>query len=158
MDKLERVQKVARPLEEVFSFFADPVNLEELTPHFLQFKILTPQPVEMKAGALIDYQLRLFGIPFRWQTEIVEYKPGKRFRDVQVRGPYHTWNHLHEFSEIPGGTLIVDRIEYKVRFGIFGSIARELFVRRDLDRIFQYRQEKIAERFGGIRETETGDG
>ena len=103
----------------------------------------------MKAGALIDYQLRLFGIPFRWRTEIVEYEPGKRVRDVQVRGPYHTWNHLHEFSEIPGGTLIVDRIEYKVRFGIFGSIARELFVRRDLDRIFQYRQEKIAERFGG---------
>ena len=149
MDRLERVQKVSRPLEEVFSFFADPVNLEELTPPFLQFKILTPQPVEMKAGALIDYQLRLFGIPFRWRTEIVEYEPGKRFRDVQVRGPYHTWNHLHEFSEIPGGTLIVDRIDYKVRFGIFGSIARELFVRRDLDRIFQYRQEKIAERFGG---------
>jgi ligand-binding SRPBCC domain-containing protein len=161
--RLERTQFVPRPLPEVFAFFADAGNLERITPGFLRFRILTPRPVPMHPGALIDYRLSLFGIPFRWTSRIDLFEPGARFVDSQVRGPYARWVHLHEFHEAPGGTLVVDGVEYALPLGPLGILARALFVRRSLERIFDHRaaalrrllpaRDPAPEGHGALRET-----
>ena len=140
---LERQQLVDRPRAEVFAFFADAHNLERLTPPFLRFEILTPAPIPMRPGTLIDYRLSLFGVPFRWRTEIEAFEPGVRFVDVQLRGPYARWRHLHEFEEVPGGTRVSDRVEYEMRFGPLGALVHALFVRRALRRIFDHREQAM---------------
>lgn len=145
---LRREQWVPRPAEEVFAFFSRPENLEELTPPLLRFQILTPSPVPMAEGALIDYRIRIFGIPTRWRTLIETYEPGVRFVDVQVRGPYAVWRHEHLFEGREGGTLIADRVEYSLPFGPLGTLAHALWVRRTLRHIFDYRQEAVAALFG----------
>ena len=145
---LESVQFVARPLPEVFAFFSDARNLERITPGFLHFRILTPMPVEMRAGALIEYRIRLFGIPFRWRTLIEAWEPGARFTDVQLRGPYALWHHTHEFLAVPGGTLVVDRVRYAMPMGFLGEIGHALFVRRSLGRIFGHRRKVIGDLLG----------
>ena len=101
----------------------------------------------MRAGALIDYRIKLFGVPLRWRTRIEAYERETRFVDVQLRGPYRLWEHTHEFRDAPGGTLMTDRVDYAVPFGIAGEAARLLFVRRTLERIFDYRGDTIAEIF-----------
>jgi ligand-binding SRPBCC domain-containing protein len=145
---LEREQIVPRPRSDVFAFFSDAGNLERLTPSTLRFAILTPQPITMRPGAVIDYSLRLMGVPFRWRTVIELYEPESRFIDVQASGPYALWRHLHEFEDAPGGTLIHDRVEYELPFGPLGTLARRLFVRRQLEHIFDYRRRTIATLFG----------
>ncbi len=140
---LESVQFVGRPLPEVFAFFSDAGNLERITPGFLHFRILTPRPVAMRTGALIEYRIRLFGIPLRWESVIETWEPPARFVDVQRRGPYALWHHLHEFRAVPGGTLVVDRVRYALPMGILGEIGHALFVRRSLGRIFGHRREAI---------------
>lgn len=140
---LESVQFVGRPLPEVFAFFSDAGNLERITPGFLHFRILTPMPVAMRTGALIEYRIRLFGIPLRWESVIETWEPPARFVDVQRRGPYALWHHLHEFRAVPGGTLVVDRVRYALPMGILGEIGHALFVRRSLGRIFGHRREAI---------------
>lgn len=99
--RLERAQVVPRPLDEVFAFFADAGNLELLTPQFLRFRILTPAPIRMAAGTLIEYRLQLFRISFHWHTRIETFEPKRRFTDVQLTGPYQRWHHQHEFVEVP---------------------------------------------------------
>lgn len=141
--RLERTALVARPLDEVFAFFADAANLEAITPGFLRFRILTPVPVEMRAGARIDYALSLFGVPLRWRTRIAVWEPGIRFVDVQERGPYALWRHTHEFERRGASTLVRDVVEYALPLGPLGSLARALFVRRALDRIFDFRRDAI---------------
>lgn len=145
MHILEREQIIRRPRAEVFEFFADARNLERITPGFLNFRILTPTPIEMKAGALIDYRIRLFGVPVKWRTRIDVYVPGVKFVDTQLSGPYRTWIHTHEFKDHDGGkaTRMLDRVEYEVPFGPLGSVARALFVRRTLERIFDHRADVI---------------
>ena len=102
-----------RPLEEVFPFFADAANLQSITPPELRFRILTPLPIEMKQGALIEYQLHLYGIPFGWLTEIAVWEPGVRFVDQQLRGPFGTWIHEHRFDAVSEDqTRIRDEVEY----------------------------------------------
>ena len=128
------------PLETTFEFFSDARNLEEITPPFLKFRIVTPAPIEMEPGALIDYQLKLRGIPLRWRTEIVDWDPPRGFTDVQLRGPYRKWVHRHDFKEENGGTLVSDTVHYRVPGG---SLADRMFVRKDLIRIFAYRHTKI---------------
>jgi ligand-binding SRPBCC domain-containing protein len=145
---LEQTQLVPRPRAEVFAFFSDAANLERLTPPFLSFQILTPAPIEMRPGALIDYRLSLFGLPFHWRTEIEVYQPGFRFVDVQLRGPYRRWHHTHTFADAPGGTLIGDRVEYALPFGPLGDLARALLVRRQLETIFAYRRRVIEAMWG----------
>ena len=145
---LESVQFVGRPLPEVFAFFSDARNLERITPGFLHFRILTPMPVEMRAGALIEYRIRLFGIPFRWRTLIEAWEPGARFTDVQLRGPYALWHHTHEFLAVPGGTLVVDRVRYAMPMGFLGEIGHALLVRRSLGRIFGHRRKVIGDLLG----------
>ena len=143
---LEREQIIERPRTEVFDFFSDARNLERITPDFLNFRILTKTPIEMKAGTLIDYRIRLFGVPVKWRTRIDVFEPNVRFVDRQLSGPYRTWIHTHEFSDVDGGkaTKMIDRVEYEVPFGPLGGVARALFVRRTLDRIFDHRAAVIA--------------
>ena len=144
---LERKQFVPRPRNEVFAFFAEARNLEMLTPAFLNFRILTPLPLDMHSGTLIDYQIRLGGIPMRWRTRIETFEPPARFVDVQLSGPYRYWRHTHEFHDAPGGTWVIDRVTYALPFGFLGALAHWLFVRRALGRIFEYRQQRLAEIF-----------
>lgn len=144
---LERVQTLPRPTEEVFPFFADAFNLEAITPAFLHFRILTPRPVTMTAGTLIDYRLRLFGVPIRWRTRIEEFDPPRGFVDVQVRGPYRLWHHTHEFTPVSGGTRMRDVVRYAIPFGPLGTLAHALVVGRTLDRIFDFRRRHIEEIF-----------
>jgi ligand-binding SRPBCC domain-containing protein len=150
MHVLEREQLVRRPLHEVFAFFADAANLEQLTPPRLHFKILTPLPIAMKAGALIDYELRLFAVPFRWRTLIETFEPMHRFSDVQLRGPYRTWHHVHEFEAVPEGTRMRDRVEYEVPFGPLGEVARGVFVTRQVESIFDFRRSAIERIFPAV--------
>ncbi len=147
MHVLEREQFVPRPVEEVFAFFSDAANLQRLTPSRLSFKILSPLPIAMQSGAQIDYQLALFGIPFRWRTLIESFEATRRFTDVQLRGPYRTWRHRHEFDAVPGGTRMRDHVEYEIPFGPLGEIARALFVTRQVEQIFDFRRATVQEIF-----------
>lgn len=135
---------VPRPLDEVFSFFADAANLDAITPPYLRFHITSPMPMRMEAGALIDYRLRLHGLPLRWRTRISVWEPPHRFVDEQVCGPYRRWVHEHRFVQRDGGTMCEDRVEYAI---FCGWLMHPLFVQRDLRGIFEYRQRKLAERF-----------
>jgi ligand-binding SRPBCC domain-containing protein len=130
-------------LEEVFSFFGEAVNLETITPRFLEFRILSPRPIQMAPGTLIDYVLRLHGVKLRWRTEIREWNPPFGFTDVQLRGPYKTWIHQHRFEAVPGGTLMRDVVHYELPLGWLGRLVERWWVRRDVERIFDYRAQAI---------------
>lgn len=142
---LETSLLVHRARRDVFGFFAEPENLDTITPQELRFEILTPPPIVMRAGALIGYRLRLLGIGFGWLTRIEVFEPEERFVDVQVRGPYRRWRHAHEFEEVPQGTLVRDRVEYELPLGVVGDLAHRLFVRSRLRRIFAHRAHRISE-------------
>ena len=133
--------------DQVFPFFADAFKLELITPPWLGFKVLTPPPIEMKAGAVIDYRLRLRGIPVRWQSQSTVWDPPRRFVDEQRRGPYRLWVHEHIFTESDGGTLARDHVEYAVPGGF---LVKKLLVERDLKKIFDYRSRKLGEIFRGV--------
>jgi ligand-binding SRPBCC domain-containing protein len=142
---LERSQRVEVPVDRAFAFYASAANLEPLTPPWLHFHLLTPQPLELEAGALLDYRLRLHGLPIRWQTRIESWEPPHRFLDTQARGPYALWEHSHEFE--PDGeaaSVIHDQVRYALPLGPLGDLAQRLFVRRDLERIFDYRRDRTA--------------
>ena len=141
---LETEQWLSLPREEVFPFFADVFNLEIITPPLLEFRVVTPPPITMKVGTVIDYRLKLRGIPLRWRSEITKWEPPELFVAEQRRGPYRLWRHLHTFAECGSGTIARDHVEYAV---IGGAIARNLLVAPDLRRIFVYRQEKLSELF-----------
>ena len=138
---------MAAPPHEVFGFFADARNLEEITPPWLSFRVLTPGPIEMRAGALIEYRLALHRVPVRWLTRIDEWDPGRSFVDVQVSGPYRLWHHTHTFTERDGGTIVADQVRYALPLGPLGALAHSIVVRRDLEQIFDYRHAMIAQRF-----------
>jgi ligand-binding SRPBCC domain-containing protein len=151
--QLERQQMIPRPRNVVFAFFADAANLEILTPKFLKFQIITPLPIVMQPGTLIDYTLQLCHLPFHWRTRIETFEPPLCFTDVQLSGPYQRWRHLHEFHEVPGGTLVLDRVDYALPYGILGTLAHFGFVCRTLDRIFDYRQQRLTALFPPANET-----
>ena len=151
---LEREQLIRAPLERVFAPFADAGNLERLTPPWLRFRIFTPLPIEMRAGAAIEYGLRLHGMPIRWRTVIETWEPPHRFTDVQERGPFALWHHTHSFEPVDGGTLVRDSVRYRVGFWPLGELAHGLLVGRDLERIFDYRHAAIDE----LIEADPGNG
>jgi len=143
--RIEREQIVRAPLEDVFEFFSQARNLELLTPPWLRFEVLTPEPVQMRTGTLIEYRLRLHGVPMRWVSVIEEWEPGERFVDRQLKGPYRLWHHTHEFERHDDGTLVRDRVEYEIPLGSLGKVAQLLFIGRDLTRVFDYRRESVHE-------------
>jgi len=142
--ELKRALWLPRPLAEIFSFFADAANLELLTPPWLNFHILTRGRLELRAGTLIDYQLRVHGLPMRWQSEITAWEPQRRFVDEQRRGPYRLWQHEHTFEPDAGGTLCGDTVRYAV---LFDFPVHGLLVRPDIERIFDFRAQKMRELF-----------
>ena len=135
---------VPRPLAEVFDFFSAAANLEQLTPPLVQFHVVTPQPIVMRQGLLIDYKLRIHGLPIKWQSEITAWEPQRRFVDEQRRGPYKFWRHEHLFEPCDGGTRVIDNVHYGVPGG---RLIHWLAVGRDVRRIFAYRQEMLAQLF-----------
>lgn len=139
---LETTTVLPRSIEEAFAFFTDVGNLERITPPELAFRILTATPVEIAAETIIDYRLRLFAVPFGWRTRIAAWEPPHRFVDEQLRGPYHTWRHRHEFEPVAGGTRMTDRVTYRLPGHPLSQPAHPL-VRRQLDRIFRYRARTI---------------
>ncbi|MCA9310239.1 MAG: SRPBCC family protein [Phycisphaerales bacterium] len=148
---LETGVLLPRRREEIFPFFADARNLEELTPSYLRFEIVTPPPIEMAEGCIIDYRLKVHGIPLKWKTEITAWEPSERFKDEARRSPYRWWRHEHRFEERDGGTWCTDRVEYAVPGG---PLIHTLFVKRDVRRIFEFRQQKLLALFGSTGETQ----
>ena len=141
--RLSASQFVARPIEEVFAFFAAPANLARITPASMGFEFLTDDH-EMRDGLVIDYRIRpLLGIPLTWRTRISDIRAPFRFHDSQLRGPYRSWEHTHAFEAVEGGTIVRDEIEYAVPFGPLGDLANRLVVRGELERIFRHRAETI---------------
>ena len=139
-------QWLPRPREEVFRFFADARNLQRITPAFLHFEVLTPGPIEMRAGAVIDYRLRLRGVPLRWRTEITTWEPPIRFADIQLRGPYAEWVHTHTFDEQDDGTLVRDSVRYRLWGpGLVTRIVNRVLVAPDTKRIFEFRHQALEE-------------
>ena len=144
---LTREQALPGPRGEVFAFFADAGNLEAITPPWLRFSIVTPGPIAMGPGTLIEYRLMLHRLPISWLTQIEVWEPGVRFVDVQLSGPYRLWHHTHEFAASgDGGTLMRDTVRYALPFGPLGEVARRAFVARDLERIFDFRGAEVARR------------
>jgi ligand-binding SRPBCC domain-containing protein len=142
---LERSQHLPAAPAAVFPFFADALNLEAITPPWLRFRVLTPEPVTMARGTLLEYRLRLHGLPIRWLTRIEVWEPPLRFVDVQVRGPYRLWHHTHAFEPDGDGTLMRDTVRYALPLWPVGELAHVAFVRRDLARIFEFRQRAVRE-------------
>jgi len=146
---LQRRQVVSRSLDVVFGFFSRPENLARLTPESLDFRILTPSPIVMKVGALIDYTIRVLGIPVRWRTLITSYDPPHLFVDEQLKGPYAYWFHRHTFRAVEGGTEITDEVHYVVPGGFLAPLAHTILVRPQLEKIFAFREETIRSLFSG---------
>jgi len=146
---LRREQWIPRTPAEVFAFFSDAGNLGELTPPWLGFRILTPGPIALAAGARIQYRLGLHGVPVRWTTEIRRWEPPVRFVDVQLSGPYQLWHHTHRFEAHNGGTRMTDLVRYRLPFGLIGRAVHALAVGRDIEQIFDYRFRRINELFAG---------
>ena len=144
---LRREQRLPGTPDEVFPFFADAHNLEAITPPLLAFKVVTPQPIEMRVGTLIEYALKLHGLPIRWLTRIDDWTPGVRFVDSQLAGPYRLWHHTHEFEpDGDGATVMRDTVRYALPLWPLGEIAHALIVRRDLAAIFDFRAGEVARR------------
>jgi ligand-binding SRPBCC domain-containing protein len=146
---LAHTQWVPRPIDEVFDFFSHPSNLQVLTPKLLNFHI-TEAPEKIQTGSLIKYRLRIHGVPVRWTTEIAAWNPPHSFIDVQLSGPYKLWRHEHKFIAARGGTMLTDVVQYALPFGPLGKLVHRLFVRRDVERIFEFRSQKMIELFGTV--------
>jgi ligand-binding SRPBCC domain-containing protein len=140
---LETTTFINRPLEEVFAFFSKAENLNELTPPELHFTIDTPLPIKMFPGTLIDYSIRLSGIPFKWKTRITKWEPPFEFVDEQIKGPYVRWHHTHTFKASNGGTIMTDRVEFLSPGWILEPLINALFIQKKVESIFKYRESQL---------------
>lgn len=145
---LKKEQLVRRPLKEVFAFFENPENIGAVTPPSLGLVLLTPAPIFMKVGILVDYSVRILVFRLRWTSLITLYDPPLLFVDEQLRGPFSYWRHIHSFRETPEGTMISDEVRYLIPFGFLGRWAHSVFVGRRLEAIFSHRARTIAKIFG----------
>ena len=136
-------QKINAPIEEVFDFFSKPENLSKITPPKLNFTILTPTPIKMMKGQIIDYTIKLIGFKVHWRTLITDYEPAYSFIDQQIKGPYSIWHHQHTFKKIKNSVEIYDDIQYSIPFGIIGRILHYFWIRKELENIFKYREKVI---------------
>lgn len=143
--RINATQTLPRPIEEVFPFFTDAFNLERLTPSFLGFKVLTPKPIKMQSGTVINYTLKIHHIPIRWKTTIQNWDPPHTFVDNQDKGPYTLWHHTHTFTPTDDGnsTLCEDTVLYKPKGWILAPIVNKLFVQRDVKNIFEFRFQQL---------------
>ena len=149
---LRREQRLPGAPADVFPFFADARNLEAITPPLLRFRVVTPEPIVMRPGTLIQYRLRLRGVPVSWLTSIQEWDPPRRFVDVQLSGPYRLWHHTHDFEpDGEGRTVMRDTVRYALPLGSLGAVAHELIVRRDLAAIFDFRSEAVLASLSKVR-------
>ncbi len=149
---LHREQRLQGSPAEVFPFFGDARNLEAITPPLLRFEVITPDPIPMQVGTIIQYRLRVHGVHVGWTTSIQEWEPGVRFVDCQIRGPYVLWHHTHTFDDDgAGGTIMRDTVRYALPFGPLGELAHRAIVKRDLEAIFAHRAEKVPELLAASR-------
>lgn len=148
--ELIREQWIPQPLDTAFTFFSRPENLEKITPPWLGFHIVSADD-QLHTSSLIEYKLRVRGLPMRWVSEITEWNPPYGFVDTQLRGPYALWRHEHSFAADNGGTRIRDRVRYALPFGVVGQLVHLLAVRRDVEGIFAFRQRRLNELLGDFR-------
>tara|TARA_X000000368_G_scaffold346469_1_gene285798 strand:+ start:1618 stop:2106 length:489 start_codon:yes stop_codon:yes gene_type:complete len=141
--ELSASHHVDAPLEKVFNFFSKPENLSKITPAKMGFNVLTPSPIKMERGALIDYTIKVFIFPLRWRTLITAYDPPNKFVDEQLKGPYSFWHHTHTFEANNNGVVIKDVIKYSIPMGILGRVLHYLWIKNDLKKVFDYRKEVI---------------
>tara|TARA_Y100000590_G_scaffold287194_1_gene323311 strand:+ start:260 stop:754 length:495 start_codon:yes stop_codon:yes gene_type:complete len=141
--ELVKTQIINSSIESVFDFFSKPENLKTITPAKLSFNIITPTPILMGKGTVIDYTIRLFKIPIHWRTLITKYDPPHEFIDEQIKGPYNFWHHTHKFKQVDGGVEISDKVIYSIPMGIIGRFLHFLWIKRDLEKIFSYRKKII---------------
>lgn len=141
--EINTTQFIEKPLETVFNFFSKPENLERITPENLSFKVLTPTPIKMEKGALIDYTIRIVVVPIHWRTYISKYDPPYEFVDEQVKGPYAFWHHTHTFKEVDGGVEINDKVKYAIPMGILGRFMHAVYIKNNLKKIFSHRKAVI---------------
>jgi len=151
MYELRRNTFIPAPLPRVFEFFSSAANLQAITPDFLHFKMLTPEPVDLHSGTELRYALRVRGIPIQWKTIIENWNPPHEFSDYQAQGPYRVWHHTHRFRAGDGGTWMEDVVRYALPLGMLGMLAHWLVVKNDVEAIFDYREAKIQEIFGTVR-------
>ena len=147
MHSLIKTTAINRPIEEVFDFFSKAENLNKITPPDLQFKILSPLPISIKKGALIDYKIKINGIPFKWRTEISEWELNKRFIDRQIKGPYKVWIHEHTFEERNGITYMTDNVQFLSPGWILEPIINKFFIEKKVKGIFEYREKILTDLF-----------
>jgi ligand-binding SRPBCC domain-containing protein len=153
---LSRTHELEGTPAEVFPFFSDAFNLESITPRFLDFAVLTPAPIHLTTGTVIQYAMRLHGVPVTWISSIQQWDPPYGFVDTQLSGPYRFWHHTHTFEALPGErTLMRDEVRYELPFPPLGEIAMPL-VRRDLERIFTYRGEVLPRALAAFRTANAG--
>lgn len=147
MFEFNHQQIINAPLEKVFSFFEQPENLSKTTPEWLNFEIITQQPLIMKEGAVFNYKIKLFGIPFYWETYILKYQPRKLFVDEQTKGPYKKWVHTHSFIESDGKVIMQDNVKYDLYGGPFKSLLNRIFIQKSIKDIFNFRKETFEKEF-----------
>ena len=150
---LKTVQRLPISLDQAWDFFSSPRNLKEITPAYMNFRVLTNSDSEkMFAGQIITYRVSpLLGIPMFWMTEITHVRDHEYFIDEQRFGPYALWHHKHFFKEVPGGVEMTDFLDYKLPLGFLGNIVHALFVRRQIESIFEYRRRVLIDRFGDYK-------
>ncbi len=149
---LKYEQYIDLPINDVFNFFSKPENLSLITPARLKFDILTPVPLKMKEGQLVDYSLKImYLIKLHWRTLITHYEKPYKFVDQQIKGPYTMWHHTHTFEEKDGGTLIRDDLKYAIPLGILGRFVHALYIKHDIQSIFKYRQKILDDIFTEIK-------
>jgi ligand-binding SRPBCC domain-containing protein len=151
MHLLERTTLIQAPRDEVFAFFSDPHNLARITPSWLRLTIREIDEPPMRKDFRIEHTLRWLFVRLRWDVLITDFQPPRHFTDEQVKGPYKVWRHLHTFEEVEGGTLMRDRVQYELPFGILGSVTHRLIVARQLRHIFDYRNRRVRKIFATER-------